>query len=141
MEGGGETKIAAEKIGKVCRTLKKRLKCGRDTSPSQVDRHQAARCSRSIKANIAKQNPFSFAGTKNIQRSSSGAGSSLQNLVFQKTRSRKSRFKQKPIFSITTSWPSLRCVHTRRHERRQHIGAWPGGKSCSAYASNVIAST
>ncbi len=43
-------------------------------------------------ANIAKRNRFSFAGTNNIQRSSSGAGSSLQNMVFQKTRSRKSKF-------------------------------------------------
>ncbi len=45
-----------------------------------------------------------------IQRGSTGAGSSLQNLVFQKTRSRKSRFKQKPIFSITSwvgSWPPI----------------------------------
>ncbi len=50
------------------------------------------------KPNIARQNRISFAGTKKIQRSGSGAESSLQNLVFQKNRSRKSRFKQKPIF-------------------------------------------
>ncbi len=35
-------------------------------------------------------------GINKIQRSSSGAGNSLQKLVFQ-----KSEFKQKPIFSIT----------------------------------------
>ncbi len=62
-------------------------------------------------ASIAKQNRFLCAETNKIQRSSSGAGSSLQNLVFQKTRSRKSRFKQEPIFSII----SFAELYARRH--------------------------
>ncbi len=38
---GGGMKITPEKIGNVCRMLKNYLKCGRDKSPGQVDRHQA----------------------------------------------------------------------------------------------------
>ncbi len=37
---GGEN--CGQKIGNICRTLKKRLKCGRDKLPIQVDRHQVA---------------------------------------------------------------------------------------------------
>ncbi len=49
VEGGGRgMKIAAKKIEKVGRLLKKRLKCGRDKSPGLVIRHQAARPSHSI---------------------------------------------------------------------------------------------
>ncbi len=47
-DGRQGTKIAAEKIGNVCRTLKKCLKRGQNKSLGQVDRHQAARPSRSI---------------------------------------------------------------------------------------------
>ncbi len=50
---GGGTKIVAKKIGNASRALKKRLKCGQDKSLSQVDRHQAARSSRST--NLAGQ--------------------------------------------------------------------------------------
>ncbi len=62
-------------------------------------------------ASIAKLNRFLFAGTNKIQRSSSGARNSLQKLVFQKTRSKKSRFKQKPIFSITKNeWAGMSLI-------------------------------
>ncbi len=39
-----------------------------------------------------------------------------------------------------TGW-SLRCVHTMPRSRMQHMAALLRGKSCSAYATNSIAST
>ncbi len=77
----------------------------RDPSPSTFTERQRSHRQSCCNANIAKQNRFSFAGTNKKRRSSSGAGSSLQNLVLQKTRSRKSRFKQKPIFSSLCQTP------------------------------------
>ncbi len=69
-----------------------------DSSPPTFTEHQRSNKQSCCNASIAKQNRFSFAGTKKIQRSTSGAGSSLQKPVFQKTKRRKSRFKQKPLF-------------------------------------------
>ncbi len=43
----------SQKIGNISRPLKKHLKCGRDKSPGQVDRHQASRPSHST--NLTRQ--------------------------------------------------------------------------------------
>ncbi len=71
----------------------------RDLSLSTFIERQRSDWQSCCNASIAKQNRFSFAETNKIQNSGSRAGSSLQNQVFQKTNSQKSRYKPKPISS------------------------------------------
>ncbi len=69
--------------------LKKNQYLIRDPSPLTFPEIQRSDRQSCCKASIAKQNRFSFVGTNKIQRSTSGAGSSLQNPVFEKNQEQK----------------------------------------------------